>query len=248
MRLPISKPEPLSLYDDEHVPGIFRGSRLGQSLPDNLSCRENENGCTFLVSSDGITWVGNTTLCIDTDFASRLVSSPGETDSEWWELWLSTGLLAQILIKFVIVNYGIALFRWADPLSTCGGQCLWPPHSLFRQTSDQAEHGKGGPERRSSSTCNVLQEFVFGSSPKNEPPTTNLQNLRKDNEMHLRVIARNFSLGSACEIFALEILFSPFHQKKTKRTDKWWIPCVLAVVVVIAVMLLALFNGASKMQ
>jgi len=47
-----------------------------------------------------ITWVGNTTLCMDTDSASRLVSSPGETDAEWWELRLSTGLLAQILIKF----------------------------------------------------------------------------------------------------------------------------------------------------
>jgi hypothetical protein len=49
-----------------------------------------------------------------------------DTETNWWELWVATGLLARILIRVSVCNFGIALSRMADPLSICAGRFEWP--------------------------------------------------------------------------------------------------------------------------
>lgn len=58
--------------------------------------------------------------------ARSLVMEASEAETNWWQLWVATGLLARILIKVAVCNFGIALYRMADPLSICAGRFEWP--------------------------------------------------------------------------------------------------------------------------
>lgn len=67
-----------------------------------------------------------------------------ETNTSWWMLWIGTGLLARILIKVAVCNFGIALYRMADPLSICAGRFEWPStrFKLADSTNKTLEHVK----------------------------------------------------------------------------------------------------------
>lgn len=126
-------------------------------------------GCSILAPDPNITFLGKTTLCADTDYAASLVTAPSETDTNWWDLWLTSGLLSQILIKFVLVNFVVALYKWSDPLSSCGGRYLVPPNELYKRNDAHSE------ERRDKET---LYE----------------EELRLRNEQFLRAISRKWSI------------------------------------------------------
>jgi hypothetical protein len=65
------------------------------------------------------------------------LKAPGDSvETNWWQIWISTGILAQLLIKVAVTNFCVNLYRLADPLSSCGGRFEWPPEYLFRVRAD----------------------------------------------------------------------------------------------------------------
>lgn len=253
----------------DYIP-LANASAIGFGRSLNLRCQDNQDACSFMLPNEDIEFVGNTTLCVENDFTDSLISSPTETSAEWWELWFSTGLFAQILIKFVIVNYGVALYRWADPLGSCGGQCLWPHKDLFVETEDQAEDqqqgvdakNRGGAQSQSptqgwASWClccygilpllakcllwlpKLLWRLVFGDDIPNRAKTNNLKQLRDDNEMYLRVIARKWSiiwgLLANCCIFNLMFAEVTGNEEDglTEVVDTVWVCLTLFAMILI---------------
>jgi hypothetical protein len=89
-------------------------------------------------------FVGNITVCSDPVEAQRLIlSTTSDTTVNYWELWVASGLVASILIKFVVANFGLSLYFVADPLARCGGRFEYPPgiqgsNAAFQSLRDQA--------------------------------------------------------------------------------------------------------------
>ena len=92
------------------------------------------DGIDVLVQDVNTTFLGNTTLCRNPYFAKEvfLGSSSSDSNLNWWELWISTGLLATLLEKTCVANFCVATLFLEDPLSKCGGQYEGPPsHHAF---------------------------------------------------------------------------------------------------------------------
>lgn len=53
-----------------------------------------------------------------------------DTGLSWWELWISSGLLAGLVVKFFIANFGISLVKLADPFFVHDGKYESPPTSV----------------------------------------------------------------------------------------------------------------------
>ena len=66
-------------------------------------------------------FIGNTTVCEDTEFQREQIHSAPESDMNWFELWISSGMLAQLFTKFVAANFCAALLKSADPLGSIDG-------------------------------------------------------------------------------------------------------------------------------
>lgn len=85
------------------------------------------------------TFLGNETICIDRDYARQEVLVADETDLSLWELWISSGLLANLLVKIAIANFGIALLKLADPFCICEGTYESPPTAAQKQGEEQEQ-------------------------------------------------------------------------------------------------------------
>ena len=87
-----------------------------------------------LLLNDSPSFVGNDRLCSDGSYAfsqvfasySKMAASAGIS---WWSLWVSSGLLAAMLVKTFTANFAVSILRLADPMTYCGGQFEGPPNS-----------------------------------------------------------------------------------------------------------------------
>eukprot|EP00586_Coscinodiscus_wailesii_P001633 CAMPEP_0172485240 /NCGR_PEP_ID=MMETSP1066-20121228/13184_1 /TAXON_ID=671091 /ORGANISM="Coscinodiscus wailesii, Strain CCMP2513" /LENGTH=320 /DNA_ID=CAMNT_0013250357 /DNA_START=177 /DNA_END=1139 /DNA_ORIENTATION=- len=69
------------------------------------------------------TFLGNTTLCHGPKFAKQaFLGMAPDTYIDGWNLWIYSGLLASILVKTCVANFGMSLLHMADPLFVCNGE------------------------------------------------------------------------------------------------------------------------------
>ena len=88
--------------------------------------------------------MGNNTICTNGTIARKLVfESAPDSDVDWLDLWIGSGFLAIIIIKFAVANYGLSLMSLADPFVVCAGEFLWIPTDLgmeIQTTEGSKEH------------------------------------------------------------------------------------------------------------
>lgn len=74
------------------------------------------------------TFLGNSVVCNDPAYAKKkLLEEAGSSKASFWQVWINSGILAPILVKMSVANFGIAVLHLADPLSICGGKYEGPP-------------------------------------------------------------------------------------------------------------------------
>jgi len=145
------KPEVDAFFDYEdcncyfpgvHVLSSFRKSkqsaRTWSQIGFDLSWKVRHRRGSSLVWSpaDGSTFLGNETICVDHEYAEQEILIADDANITFWKVWIASGLLASILIKFAITNFGIALLKLADPFSLFGGMYECPPLSALGKHSD----------------------------------------------------------------------------------------------------------------
>lgn len=93
------------------------------------------------------TFLGNLTVCNDGPTAKKIILQPPDTEFTGFspfDMWFKSGLLAALIIKFIVTNFVISLLRSADPFVVCGGEFLWIPSKfglgLDGQKLDKASH------------------------------------------------------------------------------------------------------------
>jgi hypothetical protein len=86
--------------------------------------------CQIWLPTDDVEFIGNTTICEDSEFARELLLQAPESDVGGFDMWISSGLLATFLIKFAMTNYSLGLLKLADPFVICAGKFLWIPRKF----------------------------------------------------------------------------------------------------------------------
>ena len=78
------------------------------------------------------TFVGDMTTCEDNSFVRTQILNllDNTANINWWDIWISTGLLASIILKGCVANFGIALVQLADPFMQCDGKYVGPPRNF----------------------------------------------------------------------------------------------------------------------
>lgn len=100
---------------------------LGFSRTIDTICDIIDGGCTVYLPDEDITWLGNSSLCEDTDYAQELLLSAPESDISVYDMWISSGLFATLAIKFSMTNFAVGLLKLADPFIVCDGTFAWIP-------------------------------------------------------------------------------------------------------------------------
>jgi hypothetical protein len=101
--------------------------------PSHLCARRSPSNCTVLFPDDNIEFLGNRTMCLDSDVSRALVLVAPETGlsiDALLNMWVYSGLLASFLVKIAMTNFLVALLYLADPFVKCGGEFLWIPKML----------------------------------------------------------------------------------------------------------------------
>lgn len=93
----------------------------------------------ILAPNNDTKFLGDASVCTNFTLARELVFEEPETETNWWEIWITTGILAQVFVKFAVTNFGIALYRFADPLSNCAGRFQWPNSERFKMLNGNSE-------------------------------------------------------------------------------------------------------------
>lgn len=97
------------------------------SLFRNCAKHKYDTNCQVYLPEDGIVFLGNSSLCEDTDYARELLLQAPETEVSLYQMWLQSGLLATLLIKFAMTNFAVGLLKLADPFVVCNGHFMWIP-------------------------------------------------------------------------------------------------------------------------
>eukprot|EP00545_Synedropsis_sp_CCMP1620_P006738 CAMPEP_0119007304 /NCGR_PEP_ID=MMETSP1176-20130426/2921_1 /TAXON_ID=265551 /ORGANISM="Synedropsis recta cf, Strain CCMP1620" /LENGTH=750 /DNA_ID=CAMNT_0006959423 /DNA_START=35 /DNA_END=2284 /DNA_ORIENTATION=+ len=111
--------------------GFTESSKTDLGIP--KFCDRKGDDCAVLFPPDGIQFLGNSTLCLDSEEMKELAVQAPESEVNWdqmQELWLDSGLLASFLVKIAMTNFALGLARLADPFVTCAGEFLWIPAKL----------------------------------------------------------------------------------------------------------------------
>lgn len=85
-------------------------------------------------------FLGNDAICIDEKYSREEILVAGETGLSFWELWMTSGLLASLLVKISISIFGVALLKLADPFCICDGKYENPPEVINQDLHE--EEGK----------------------------------------------------------------------------------------------------------
>jgi len=75
-------------------------------------------------------FIGNETICVNREYSRNEILIADDTGLNFWQLWIQSGLLAILLIKFAITNFGVALLKMADPFFVCNGEYESPPNVM----------------------------------------------------------------------------------------------------------------------
>lgn len=59
-----------------------------------------------------------------------VLESAPDASTDWWDLWVASGFLALIVVKFAVANFGLSLMGLADPFMICAGEFLWVPTDM----------------------------------------------------------------------------------------------------------------------
>ena len=66
----------------------------------------------MFVPDDSMEFFGNSTICTNGTQARKLVlESAPDSHMDWWDLWVASGFLAILVVKFAVANYGLALMH-----------------------------------------------------------------------------------------------------------------------------------------
>ena len=88
-------------------------------------CAIRSGGCLVYTPNEDIVYLGNRSLCLDSDYQQELALQAPNKEADWSEianLWISSGLVASFLVKIAMTNFAIELLKLADPFVTCGGE------------------------------------------------------------------------------------------------------------------------------
>mmetsp|Transcript_12749 Transcript_12749/g.18545 ORF Transcript_12749/g.18545 Transcript_12749/m.18545 type:complete len:247 (+) Transcript_12749:420-1160(+) len=83
--------------------------------------------------------MGNETICTNRVYAKEEILAANDTGLSVWELWISSGILTALILKFAITNFGLALLKLADPFCTCGGKYESPPMVINSDNEQDVE-------------------------------------------------------------------------------------------------------------
>jgi hypothetical protein len=85
----------------------------------------------MLVPDEGIEFFGISNICTNGTEARKLVlESAPDSHVDFWDLWVASGFLAILVVKFAVANYGLSLMTLADPFVVCAGEFLWVPTDM----------------------------------------------------------------------------------------------------------------------
>ena len=87
-------------------------------------------------------FIGNETICIDDNYSRDEILVADDTGLNWWELWMTSGLLASVLVKFSVANFGVALLKVADPFCVCDGAYESPPATINQDLIEEGNEGE----------------------------------------------------------------------------------------------------------
>ncbi|KAK1742928.1 hypothetical protein QTG54_006525 [Skeletonema marinoi] len=65
--------------------------------------------------------VGNTTVCENPEYQREQIHEAPESGMNWFQLWISSGMLAELATKLVAANFCVAILKSADPLGSING-------------------------------------------------------------------------------------------------------------------------------
>ncbi len=82
------------------------------------------------------TFLGDETICSSEELARDEILVANDSNLSFWQLWITSALLATLIVKVALTNFAIALLRYADPFSSCGGKYECPP-SLSKQNQSE---------------------------------------------------------------------------------------------------------------
>jgi len=60
------------------------------------------------------------------------VLEAAETEANWFQLWIASGVVATLVVKIAVANYGLSLMTLADPFVVCAGEFLASPEYITR--------------------------------------------------------------------------------------------------------------------
>lgn len=107
-------------FIDTHVLPLFISIEEAKEL-------HFDNHWDYLGPKVNSTFLGNGTICLDTKYARDEILIADESSLSYWELWVTSGLLAGLFVKVAISNFGISLLKLADPFFSCEGTYESPP-------------------------------------------------------------------------------------------------------------------------
>lgn len=85
------------------------------------------------------TFLADTQVCFDSLIALKYLYTSFENEDDeqdknekpnFWQIWISSGLLATFLLKISFTSYTMALYNHADPFASCNGSYEGPPDSF----------------------------------------------------------------------------------------------------------------------
>lgn len=80
-------------------------------------------------------FVGNDTLCFSPEYTFQKYMVAPATNTNWFNIWLSSGIIAQLFVKVLATNFIIHCLQLVDPLHSYGNQYEAPGSSLDGQSN-----------------------------------------------------------------------------------------------------------------
>lgn len=97
-----------------------------------------EEHCIIRVPNETeISFLGNNSICTNRTAARKLIwearydeegDSTSSFETDWYNLWITSGFLATLFVKVAVANFGLSLMALADPFIVCAGEFLWIPN------------------------------------------------------------------------------------------------------------------------
>lgn len=108
------------------------------------------------------TLLGHSIVCNDPAYAkTKLLEEASSSKASFWQVWINSGIIAPILVKMSVANFGIAVLHKADPLSACGGKYEGLPRSYYLGSPAQMLAMRAEKEKRLALSA-LAQILIWG--------------------------------------------------------------------------------------